>query len=331
MSALPSAADRRLRNERIAILAIFVGAMTIGFAPILVRLSEIGPTATAFHRFLLAIPLYWAIAATLPRSDAPDGNEKPRSVRDFVLIGMSGVYLAADMGVWHFSIQMTTVANATLLPNVAPVFVVLGGWILFRTRVTGTYLIGLATAMTGVIILSRASLNLSETHLIGDLLGVLTAVFYAAYQMAVERLRKRFSTFTIMVSAIPVSGLVMLPFALLSGDEMYPATLAGWAVLVALAAGPQVFGQGLIAWALAHLPVAFASVSLLVQPVTAAAVAWALFDERIGPLQATGGIIVLGGILLARRGSSRQANTAHRDTGDGDTGDGNTGRGTGQP
>jgi drug/metabolite transporter (DMT)-like permease len=295
-----------LRNERIAIAALFVGAVTIAFAPILVRLSEIGPTATGFHRFLLAIPLYWAIQAVLPHPDAPATARKPRGARDFILLAMAGVYLAADVAVWHLSIQMTTVANSTLLANIAPVFVVLGGWLLFRTRVTGTYLIGLAAAMVGVFVLSQASLSLSRTHFFGDLLGILTAVFYAAYQMSVERLRKRFSTLTIMVYAIPASALFMLPLAILSGDALAPETLAGWAFLIALAAGPQVFGQGLIAWAMAHLPVAFASVSLLIQPVTAAFVAWMLFDERIGPTQAIGGIVVLGGIYLARRGSARR-------------------------
>ena len=306
MSLSPSSTDARLRTERIAILALFIGAITIAFAPILVRLSEVGPSATGFHRFLLAIPLYWAIAATLPRPAVAEGSERPGTVRDFVLIAMAGVYLAADVAVWHYSIQMTTVANSTLLANVAPVFVVLGGWLLFRTRVTGTYLIGLATAMTGVFILSRASLSLSQDHFIGDLLGILTAVFYAAYQISVERLRKRFSTVTIMKYAIPVSALVMLPVALASGEDLLPVTLAGWGFLIALAAGPQVFGQGLIAWALAHLPVAFASVSLLVQPVTAALVAWALFGEHIGLQQGIGAVIVLGGITLARRGSIRR-------------------------
>ena len=306
MSLSPSSADARLRTERIAILALFIGAITIAFAPILVRLSEVGPSATGFHRFLLAIPLYWAIAATLPRPAVAEGSERPGTVRDFVLIAMAGVYLAADVAVWHYSIQMTTVANSTLLANVAPVFVVLGGWLLFRTRVTGIYLIGLAAAMTGVFILSRASLSLSQDHFIGDLLGILTAVFYAAYQMSVERLRKRFSTVTIMKYAIPVSALVMLPVALASGEDLLPVTLAGWGFLIALAAGPQVFGQGLIAWALAHLPVAFASVSLLVQPVTAALVAWALFGEYIGLEQGIGAVIVLGGIMLARRGSIRR-------------------------
>ncbi len=306
MALSSPSAEARLRTERIAILALFVGAVTIAFAPILVRLSEVGPSATGFHRFLLAIPLYWAMAATLPRATVAEGSERPTSVRDFVLIAMAGVYLAADVAVWHYSIQMTTVANSTLLANVAPVFVVLAGWILFGTRVTGTYMIGLAAAMTGVFILSRASLSLSEEHFIGDLLGVLTAVFYAAYQMSVERLRKRFSTVTIMKYAIPASALIMLPVALASGDDLLPVTLAGWGFLIALAAGPQVFGQGLIAWALAHLPVAFASVSLLVQPVTAALVAWALFGEQIGAQQAVGGVIVLAGIMLARRGSIRR-------------------------
>ena len=296
----------RLHRERIAILAIFIGAVTIAFAPILVRLSELGPMATGFHRFLLAIPLYWLIADALPRREEPAGSETPRSVRDFLLIGMAGLYLAADIMAWHYSIRMTTVANSTLLANVAPMFVVLGGWLLFRTRVTGTYLTGLAAAMTGVFILSRASLSLSEDHFYGDLLGVLTAVFYAAYQMSVERLRRRFSTMTIMKYAIPVSALCMVAAALASGEELFPVTLAGWAFLIALAAGPQVFGQGLIAWALAHLPVAFASVSLLLQPVTAALVAWMLFDEVIGPQQAVGGVIVLAGIMLARRGSTRR-------------------------
>ena len=83
--------------------------------------------------------------------------------------------------------------------------------------------------------------------------------------------------------------------------------------LVALAAGPQVFGQGLIAWALAHLPVAFASVSLLIQPVTAGFVAWLLFDEVIGTQQAIGGLIVLAGIMLARRVVAGDEHTAPRE------------------
>ena len=61
--------------------------------------------------------------------------------------------------------------------------------------------------------------------------------------------------------------------------------------------------QGLIAYALAHLPAAFSSVSLLLQPVMAAIFAWLLLAEPLSPLQFAGGAVVLAGIYLARRGS----------------------------
>ena len=295
-----------LRTERLAILALLVGAVATAFAPILVRLSELGPSPTAFYRFLLAMPFYWVIALPLPGGNRRAPREKPAGSRAYVLLAMAGAFLAGDMSAWHYSIHMTTVANASLLLNVTPVFVVLGGWLLFRTRVTGTFMLGLSAAMAGVVVLSGASLALSRTHLLGDLLGVVTAMFYAAYQLTVERLRRRFSTITVMLYAVPVSAMVTLVVALFSDDTLVVMTPAGWAVLVALAAGPQVLGQGLIAWALAHLPASFVSVSLLVQPIVAASVAWFLFDERIGGQQALGAVTVLAGVVIARRGSVRR-------------------------
>jgi len=295
-----------LRTERAAILAPLAGAVTTAFAPILVRLSEIGPSETAFYRFLLAVPLYWAIALVVPDGDRRTRHGGTSGARAWLLMALAGVFFAGDMSAWHYSIHMTTVANASLLLNVTPVFVVVGGWLLFGKRVTRTFMVGLTVAMAGVVVLSGASLALSRRHLVGDLLGVVTAVFYAAYQLTVERLRRRFSTNTIMIYAIPASAVVTLPIAILSGGTLAVTTLSGWAVLLALAAGPQVLGQGLIAWALAHLPASFVSVCLLVQPIVAAAVAWVLFGEGVGMQQAIGAIAVLTGIVIAGRGTVRR-------------------------
>jgi drug/metabolite transporter (DMT)-like permease len=85
---------------------------------------------------------------------------------------------------------------------------------------------------------------------------------------------------------------------------MLPVSAFGWWMLVGLALISHAAGQGLIAYALAHLPAAFSSVSLLSQPVMAALLAWVLLSEGLMPLQILGGLIVLAGIYLARRGSS---------------------------
>lgn len=291
------------RLEHVAVASLLVGAVVIAFAPILVRLSDVGSTATGFYRLLMAVPVYWLVAAATPSPGDRPGDERPASARDLLLIALAGVFLACDLIVWHLSIGMTTVANSTLLANVAPVFVVVFGWLLFGARVTRVYIVGLVAALAGMMALTGASLASGKTQFLGDLLGVLTAVFYASYQMTVGHLRRRFSTIVIMSRAIPAGAAVLLPVALLSGERLLPSSPAGWLVLAALAAGPQIVGQGLIAWSMAHLPIAFASVSLLLQPVAAAVIAWVLFEEGMSPLQMAAGALVLAGIAVARRGS----------------------------
>ena len=89
----------------------------------------------------------------------------------------------------------------------------------------------------------------------------------------------------------------------LSGESFFPFSWQGWLVLLGLAWLVHAGGQGLIAFAMAHLPAAFSSVTLLIQPVTATILAWLLLSEVIGPWQAAGGGLVLAGIFVARRGS----------------------------
>ncbi len=296
--AAPSA-DRR------ALVALFAGACGIAFAPIFVRLSELPPTATAFHRFALAVPVLWAwlaIGDALGKPKRPP-RRRPSSAADYAVLGLAGLFFAADMGFWHWSIAYTAVANATLLANTAPVFVVLGGWLVFGTRARPLFLIGLATAMAGTAMLMLTSVGLGGRHLLGDALGIVTGLFYGAYLMTIERLRAAYDTMTIMAFAIPVSAAAMLGVTLLAGEPLVPPTATGWLVLVGVALVSQVFGQGLIAYGLAQLPVAFASVSLLVQPVMAALWAWLLLAEPLGPVQALGAGVVLAGIWIARRGS----------------------------
>ena len=282
-----------------AVPALFIGATAIGLAPIFVRLSELGPEATAFHRLFLSIP-FLAMWYGFERR-APGARTRPldRSVWKWLLA--AGLFFAADLAVWHWSIKITSVANATLLGNLAPVFVVIAGWALFGERFRTAFLISMTVALSGALVLMGNSLSLSHTRVAGDLLGVLTAVFYAGYLISVARLRAGVTTATVMFWSAAVSSVALLSVALFFGENLIPATANGWAVLVALAVVSHVGGQGLIAYALAHLSAAFGSVGLLWQPVAAALFAWMILREPLGSWQAVGGVIVLVGIYLARR------------------------------
>lgn len=214
---------------------------------------------------------------------------------------LAGLAFAGDLGFWHWSIRFTTVANATLFANLAPVFVTAGSYLLFGQRPTRLFLAGLALALAGAAVLMGDSLSLSRRQLAGDALGVVTALFYAGYLLSVSRLRARLPAARIMATTALVTSAALLPVALASGERLVPATARGWLVLIGLAVVSHSGGQGLIAYALAYLPASFSAVALLVQPVMAALFAWAILGEPVGWRQGAGGVMVLAGIAVARR------------------------------
>ena len=282
---------------RPALPALLLGATCIALSPIFVRVADVGPTASAFWRVALAVPLLWLLVAFAPRGSAP----RP----DWKLLLTAGFAFAGDLGFWHWSIQFTSVANSTLLANLASLFVTLAMWLFWRERPSAAFALGLATALSGVGLLVHTSLQFSASALLGDALGVVTAVFYAGYILAVKGLRDRgAATLQLMAVTTTLTALFLLPVALASGETLLPQNALGWLKLAGLAWISHCAGQGLIAYSLAHLPAAFSSVSLLFQPVMAALFAWVLLSEPLVPMQIAGGAVVLVGICLARRGSS---------------------------
>jgi drug/metabolite transporter (DMT)-like permease len=301
--------ERRVASEAPALIALLAGGLAIGSAGIFVRLSETGPTATAFWRGFLALPLLalWAALerrfaararATAATHSAAVLGSPLASLRDPLLL-WAGVFFAGDLALWHSSLLLTSIAAATLEANCAPVLVTLLAWALWRERPQLGFLAALLLAFGGMLLILAPKLGAGSHGMLGDALGLGTACFYAAYILAVARLRARHSTGTVMFASTLVFTLLLLPLALT--QRFLPLTVHGWWLLIGCALSAQVLGQSLIAYALAHLPAAFSAVGLYVQVIAAAIYAWLLLGERLAPVQIAGGVVVLTAIALARR------------------------------
>lgn len=283
-------------SRALALAALFAGAAAIATAPLFVKVSEAGPVATAFWRAALALPVLWAWSLAHDRHGHYASFAAERG-----WLAAAGLLFAGDLAVWHWAIVLTSVANATLLANLAPIFVTLAVWLLYRRAPRRAFLAGLALALAGVALLLGADLRLGAAAVAGDALGVVTAMFYAAYQLTVTRLRATVATASLMAWSALFTAGALAPLALASGERILPETAAGWAKLAGLALIAQAAGQSLIAYAMAHLPATASSVGLLAQPVLAALFAWALLGEALGPLEIAGAAAVLSGIWLAQR------------------------------
>ena len=284
-------------SQRFALTALILGGAAIGGSPIFVRLSEVGPMATAFWRVALAlIPIF--IVSMLKK----DAGQKPQSLFDYSMLILPGVMLSLDLAAWHLSITMTSVANATLLANLAPVFVTVIAFLFFKAQISRVFMLGLALALVGVVILKGGPAALADGDLRGDGLAMIAAFFYACYILALGRLRSRFDTMRIMLWSTASAAVCIFPVAFFFEGHMLPMTVYGWSMVFGLAFISHAGGQVAITYALAYLAPAFSSLTLLLQPVVAAILAWALLNEAIGTMQALGGAVVLAGIMVARRG-----------------------------
>lgn len=293
-----SPARARSAGDALPLAVLLLGAVTIGFAPILVRLTETGPAAGGFWRLVFAMPLLLVMHL------AVRGGNADRSGQGMRLGLLAGLLFAGDLACWHYGIAMTSVANATVLANLSPIVVALSAWWLLAERPRPVFALGVLVGVAGA---SGMALFADHTQrpdsFAGDALSAATALWYGLYMLAVNAARRFVTAATVMVWST-LSGIpVLLALALAMGEPVVPASSSGWLACAGLGV-IHVVGQGAIAWALGRLRATLASVVILVQPVVAAlAGAW-IFDERLAALQIVSGALALTGVVIARRAAS---------------------------
>lgn len=280
-----------------AVLAVALGGLLIGLAPIAVRLSDIGPLGTNLWRFLFALPILAVWAWRSPRT----------SRRDTGWLLTAGVFFGLELNLWAIAVTLTTVANATLLTNLTPIFAAVFGWFVFKERLGVRVFAGGFIALAGALLLTLGRAQSAtapasiEAGWLGDGFALASAFGYAAYLLIVRSLGDRVSVGAVMFWAALSSTLVTIALCLAAGADVLPHSLRGWAILVGLGVVVQAGGQGLIAYGVGRLPIVISTVLLWTQPVAAAALSWMLFAERLGVVALIGAALILGGLYAVQR------------------------------
>ena len=133
------------RLEVYAVLALICGASATALNPVFVRLMDLDPSASAFHRMAWAFPLMWGWAFIENRSQ----TKKAAAGSDRWALALCGLFFAGDLLALHWAIELTAVANAILFLNAQPIYVALGAWLLFGERVNAGLGVGIAVGITG--------------------------------------------------------------------------------------------------------------------------------------------------------------------------------------
>jgi drug/metabolite transporter (DMT)-like permease len=286
-------------------LALAITVISLSFAAFFVRWANAPAPVMGFFRLgiatLILTPFYL-------RNRARTQNQPPATPLRWgiwILPVLAGVGSALDHFVWNTALQYTSAANATLLGNTAPLWVALAAWLLFKERTKWLFWLGLSLAMGGAV--AVLSNDFLQHPMIGwgDLLALLTGVFYAMFFLFAQRSRQHFDTLSHVWICSLSSTLVLLFLSLVTGASLTGYSQFTYLMFLAAALLPQIVGYLAMGYALGHLPASIVSPTMLGQPVLTALLAIPLLGEPLQPVQWIGGLVVISGIFLVHR--SREA------------------------
>jgi drug/metabolite transporter (DMT)-like permease len=290
-------AYRALRHR--PVLAAVLGALTIAFSGILVRVAEQPPATVAFFRCLYALPFLLVLAVMERRAFGP------RPASQVALAWVAGIFFAIDLELYHHTVGLVGAGLATVLGNTQVVFVAVLAWLLLRERMAPRTALAVPVVLAGVVLISGVIGGdaYGRDPGLGVIAGLGTGLTYAGFLLVLRRgnadqRRPAGPLFDATLSATVVAVLIGLPLGELNLVPSWPSH--GW--LLALAVSAQVVGWLLISISLPRLPAALTSVVLTLQPLGALLLGMLLLAEAPSSVQLHGaGTIVLGLVLATVR------------------------------
>jgi drug/metabolite transporter (DMT)-like permease len=290
----------RLPKTTLAYLALATGVVCLSFSSLFIRWSQAPGVVTSFFRM--------GIATTVM---APFFLRQARQVKFskgiWIAPVLGGLFAACDQAIWSTSIGYTRVANATLLNNTAPVWVALAAWLIFREKLKGVFWLGLALAMGGATIVLGSDIIAHPSLSWGDLLALISGLFYAAYYLVMQRGRRDMSALAFMGLANTFSCLALLVICLVTRQPLTGFSTTTYLTFLGAALISQILGHLSLSYALGHLPASLVAPTMIAQPVLTALMAIPLLGESLHPGQWIGGISVLAGITLVNNGRKTNA------------------------
>jgi len=285
----------RLLADRPVLTAV-LGALTIAFSAIFVRLADVTPATAAIFRCVYALPPLALLAWYEQRRYGPRAGGQSR------LAWIAGAFFAADLVLWHHAIEQVGAGLATVLGNTQVVIVPIAAWLFLGERPGGKVAISVPVVLMGVVLISGI-LGGGEAYgrdpVLGVVFGLATGVAYAGFLLVQRRAnadhrRPAGPLFDATLSAAFFSLLIGLPLGEVDLIPTWPAHL--WLVLLGLSV--QVVGWLLISISLPRLPAAITSVVLTLQPVGSVLLGIWILSEAPSSFQLVGVTFILAGLLI---------------------------------
>lgn len=275
-----------------------VGLVCYGLSSVLVRLAgPVPPLALALWRTLFVTALLAPAALVRVR-----GEMAAMERREWALVGAAGVGLGLHFAAWIVSVQLTSVAAASVLVTTTPLWIAVLGLMGVGARPRRRTLVAVGVGVVGAALIGlggSAGVRPPQPGT-GNALALGAAVLVSLYYLAGQRVRARRSFLAYFAPVNAVAAATVWAVCLATGTPMgLPPEALAWCF--AMAVGPGLVGHGSFAVALGYLPASTLSLMSLAEPVIASVLAAMLFAERPAAAALAGMAAVLASIATVVR------------------------------
>ena len=267
---------------RLGLGSTVAGVVLFSLGPALIAGSESSGLTVGFWRIWLSVA---AIGAMITAR----GEMEWKCLR---LTPGAGLSFGVATSFFYSAVQITSVANATLIAVLQPIPLLLAGRILFGENATRRDVLLVVSAVAGSIVAIVAASSADTGNLGGDLLALAALLFAAGYFVQAKKARQQLGTLPFMFGMWVWAGVALTPILLVSGDSLMPVVGTDWWLIIGIAVLPGT-GHALTNFAHGKLPVSIIGALQLITPIGGSLMALWFLDQTVTLLQATAMMFVI--------------------------------------
>lgn len=274
---------------------VVASAVSFGTLSIFVKLAYshgLGTDQLLAFRFSLAAIGMWAISFVVGENPL---RLRRREVASLLAVG--AVLYPAQAITYFLALRTLPASLCVLIVYIYPSLVVIAGWLFLRRHVSAWHVGALVASFVGVVLLvGGAHFELG----IGLVFALAAPVVYTTFILISERVMS--SVPPVAASAMMMAGtaVVLSVIALVQGQLVLPGSTGAWAISVGIAVIPTMVAISLFLAGLPRVGAARASLISTLELLVTVTLAILLLGDRFTPLEAVGGVLVLGAVVVVQ-------------------------------
>lgn len=275
------------------LLILFIAMFSVSASPIIARLLvDVPAISVSFWRMFIGAILLWTFSLFV--------KQKPLTQSNKIKTYIFGVLLALHFYFFFTAVKLTSIANATLLGTIAPLFTMLIEIFWLKRKISTSTILWISMIVIGSVIIVLHKFNFSSDYTLGSISAIICSLLLGIGFIISEDVRRTDSTISFSRTLYMSAAVTLFILSFIINQSLFSFTINKWNILGLLGLGiiPNLFGHNSLYYIVKYIsPTIVASIPLG-EPIIASIAAFFLFKESPNNEIIISSIIILLGLFF---------------------------------